>query len=175
MDNAAKPSFVSVEQVAEGWTVDVGRMLLTGMSDGGTFTYVLGLRAGCRFTHLAPVAAVNIWYGVGSKNEVPGKTGFAHLFEHVMFQGSKNVSKAEHIALIEAAGAHISPLGHRAENVPPDTTLVVYTSVLALTAAISLWYLLVSPRTRSSTCFQARSENACATPARSTRRGRRGC
>jgi zinc protease len=41
---------------------------------------------------------------VGSKHEVPGKTGFAHLFEHVMFQGSRNVGKAEHIALVQAAG-----------------------------------------------------------------------
>ena len=46
-----------VEEVAGQWNVDPGRRLLTGMSDGGTFTYVLGLRAGCRFTHLAPVAA----------------------------------------------------------------------------------------------------------------------
>ncbi len=53
---------------------------------------------------LAPVVAVNVWYGVGSKNEVEGRTGFAHLFEHVMFQGSAHVSKAEHISLIQAAG-----------------------------------------------------------------------
>ena len=46
-----------VDQVASGWSIDPRRMLLTGMSDGGTFTYVLGLRGGCRFTHLAPVAA----------------------------------------------------------------------------------------------------------------------
>lgn len=46
-----------VEQVADRWNLDPGRQLLTGMSDGGTFTYVLGLRGDCRFTHLAPVAA----------------------------------------------------------------------------------------------------------------------
>jgi phospholipase/carboxylesterase len=46
-----------VDQVAQQWNVDPGRQLLTGMSDGGTFSYVLGLRGGCRFTHLAPVAA----------------------------------------------------------------------------------------------------------------------
>ncbi|MDQ2966584.1 MAG: insulinase family protein [Chloroflexota bacterium] len=63
-----------------------------------------GLRLVIAEDHLAPVAAVNIWYNVGSKHEVPGKTGFAHLFEHVMFQGSRNVGKAEHIALIQAAG-----------------------------------------------------------------------
>ena len=63
-----------------------------------------GLRLIVAEDHLAPVVAVNIWYDVGSKHEVPGKTGFAHLFEHVMFQGSRNVAKAEHIALVQAAG-----------------------------------------------------------------------
>ena len=46
-----------VDEVAGQWNVDPARQLLTGMSDGGTFTYVLGLRGDCRFTHLAPVAA----------------------------------------------------------------------------------------------------------------------
>lgn len=46
-----------VDQVAGEWNIDAGRQLLTGMSDGGTFSYVLGVRGGCRFTHLAPVAA----------------------------------------------------------------------------------------------------------------------
>ena len=38
----------------------------------------------------APIVAVNVWYHVGSKNEKPGKSGFAHLFEHLMFNGSEN-------------------------------------------------------------------------------------
>jgi predicted Zn-dependent peptidase len=63
-----------------------------------------GLRLVLNEDHLAPVVGVNIWYDVGSKHEVTGKTGFAHLFEHVMFQGSRNVGKAEHIALVQAAG-----------------------------------------------------------------------
>ena len=63
-----------------------------------------GLRVIVAEDHLAPVVAVNLWYDVGSKHEVPGKTGFAHLFEHVMFQGSRHVAKAEHIALVQAAG-----------------------------------------------------------------------
>jgi phospholipase/carboxylesterase len=46
-----------VAKVASQWNIDADRQLLTGMSDGGTFTYVLGLRGGCRFTHLAPIAA----------------------------------------------------------------------------------------------------------------------
>src|SRR4051794_31407951 len=40
--------------------------------------------------HKAPIVAVNVWYHVGSKNEKPGRTGFAHLFEHLMFNGSEH-------------------------------------------------------------------------------------
>ena len=67
-----------------------------------------GLRLIVVEDHLAPVVAVNLWYNVGSKNEVEGKTGFAHLFEHVMFQGSANVGKAEHMALVQAAGGTLN-------------------------------------------------------------------
>jgi predicted Zn-dependent peptidase len=63
-----------------------------------------GLRLIISEDHLVPVVAVNVWYDVGSKHEQPGRTGFAHLFEHVMFQGSRHVAKAEHIALVQAAG-----------------------------------------------------------------------
>jgi predicted Zn-dependent peptidase len=67
-----------------------------------------GLRLIVAEDHLAPVVAVNVWYNVGSKHEVPGKTGFAHLFEHVMFQGSANVGKAEHFSLVQAAGGTLN-------------------------------------------------------------------
>ena len=67
-----------------------------------------GLRLIVAEDHLAPVVAVNVWYNVGSKHEVPGKTGFAHLFEHVMFQGSAHVGKAEHMALVQAAGGTLN-------------------------------------------------------------------
>src|SRR6185436_20249063 len=49
-----------------------------------------GLRVILHEDHSTPIVGVNLWYHVGSKNEVPGKTGYAHLFEHMMFQGSKN-------------------------------------------------------------------------------------
>jgi zinc protease len=54
--------------------------------------------------HKAPIVAVNVWYHVGSKNERPGRTGFAHLFEHLMFNGSEN-HKGEFFAPFEQAGA----------------------------------------------------------------------
>jgi predicted Zn-dependent peptidase len=67
-----------------------------------------GLRLIVAEDHLAPVVAVHVWYNVGSKHEVEGKTGFAHLFEHVMFQGSANVGKAEHMALVQGAGGTLN-------------------------------------------------------------------
>src|SRR5687768_1509481 len=52
-----------------------------------------------------PVVAVDIWYNVGSKHEQVGRTGFAHLFEHMMFKGSRNVPDGQHFGLLEGAGA----------------------------------------------------------------------
>ena len=49
-----------------------------------------GLRVIVHEDRKAPIVAITIWYHVGSKNETPGKTGFAHLFEHLMFNGSEN-------------------------------------------------------------------------------------
>ena len=51
-----------------------------------------------------PLVAVSLWYRVGSADERPGRTGLAHLFEHLMFQGSAHVEKGQHIGLIQAAG-----------------------------------------------------------------------
>lgn len=52
-----------------------------------------------------PLVAVNVWYHVGSGHEVPGKTGFAHLFEHMLFQGSKHVGSDRHFAVLKDIGA----------------------------------------------------------------------
>jgi zinc protease len=51
-----------------------------------------------------PAVAVNVWYHVGSANEKPGRTGFAHLFEHLMFEGSKHVAEGQFDLLLEGAG-----------------------------------------------------------------------
>ncbi len=55
--------------------------------------------------HRLPLVSTNIWYHVGPANELPGRTGFAHLFEHMMFEGSKHVPGNSHIRYLEAAGA----------------------------------------------------------------------
>jgi zinc protease len=64
-----------------------------------------GLRVIYHVDRSTPVVAVDIWYNVGSKHEQAGRTGFAHLFEHMMFKGSRNVGDGMHFALLEDAGA----------------------------------------------------------------------
>ena len=72
------------------------------------FTLDNGLRVNLSRDLSAPVVAVNLWYAVGSRNERPGKTGFAHLFEHMMFQGSEHVPKNRHFELVERAGGSLN-------------------------------------------------------------------
>ena len=71
-----------------------------------TYTLPNGLTVILAPDRSAQVVAVNVWYKVGSRDEVRSRTGFAHLFEHMMFQGSANVKKAEHFQLIERAGGN---------------------------------------------------------------------
>jgi len=73
--------------------------------------------------HKAPIVAVNSWYHVGSKNEKPGKTGFAHLFEHLMFSGSENfnytyINAMERIGATDLNGTTNSDRTNYFENVP---------------------------------------------------------
>jgi zinc protease len=67
-----------------------------------------GLRVVVSEDHSAPVAAVNLWYDVGSRHEPDGQTGFAHLFEHLMFEGSLHVAKTEHMLFIQGAGGSLN-------------------------------------------------------------------
>src|SRR5262245_58651044 len=54
--------------------------------------------------HSTPIVHLQLWFHVGSKNEKPGRTGFAHLFEHLMFKGSKNVQPEAHTSMVAAVG-----------------------------------------------------------------------
>jgi zinc protease len=69
------------------------------------YTLTNGLEVILLEDHRLPLAAVNLWYHVGPANERPGLTGFAHLFEHMMFEGSKHVGEKAHFQYLEAAGA----------------------------------------------------------------------
>jgi predicted Zn-dependent peptidase len=67
-----------------------------------------GLRVVLSPDHANPVVAVNLWYEVGSRNERAGRTGLAHLFEHMMFQGSQHVPETGHIAHVEWVGGSMN-------------------------------------------------------------------
>jgi len=71
-------------------------------------TLANGLRVIVSEDHSVPNVTVNLWVNVGSRHEVEGRTGFAHLFEHLMFQGSRNVTSGEHFSALMAAGGRLN-------------------------------------------------------------------
>lgn len=73
-----------------------------------TFRLDNGLLVTLSQDNTAPIVAVNLWYHVGSANEREGRTGFAHLFEHMLFQGSEHVGANEHFELIQRAGGTLN-------------------------------------------------------------------
>ena len=80
------------------------------------FTLPNGLTVILHEDHSVPVVSVNVWYHVGSGSEKPGRTGFAHLFEHIMFEGSGNVPEGKFDEWLEAAG------GSNNGSTTPDRT-----------------------------------------------------
>src|SRR6476469_4366644 len=72
------------------------------------YTLGNGLRVVLNRDNAVPVVSVAVYYNVGSRNEREGRTGFAHLFEHMMFQGSEDVKKAEHFQFIMKAGGTLN-------------------------------------------------------------------
>jgi len=87
--------------LAGGVTAQTGRSVHVDLKETRLAN---GLRVITVEDHNTPVIAVNVTYNVGSRNEREGRTGFAHLFEHMMFQGSENVGKSEHFMLIQNNG-----------------------------------------------------------------------
>jgi zinc protease len=73
-----------------------------------TFRLDNGLLVTLSQDNTAPIVAVNLWYHVGSANERAGRTGFAHLFEHMLFQGSEHVGANEHFELVQRAGGTLN-------------------------------------------------------------------
>ena len=70
------------------------------------FTLANGLRVYVVEDHSTPSFNMTLMYNVGSRNEVPGKTGFAHLFEHMMFEGSQNVPPMGHLTFVQRVGGN---------------------------------------------------------------------
>src|SRR5262245_43252002 len=76
-----------------------------------------GLRVILSEDHSAPTYSIAIAYNAGSRDERSGQTGYAHLFEHMMFQGSQKVGKGEHMIVIESNGGQVNG------NTTPDRTM----------------------------------------------------
>ena len=101
----AAPSAVTAEPVAAASSESAVQQLLDRVDiPHETFTLDNGLRVVVHEDRKAPVVAVSIWYNVGSKDEPAGRTGFAHLFEHIMFNGSEN-APGEYFEYTRAMGA----------------------------------------------------------------------
>jgi len=83
-----------------------GPSLTTLKIDFDTFVLANGLTVILHVDRSSPLVAVDLWYHVGSKDEVPGRTGFAHLFEHLMFMGSRNAPYPAFDTIMESWGGH---------------------------------------------------------------------
>ncbi|HEU4827852.1 MAG TPA: pitrilysin family protein [Gemmatimonadales bacterium] len=104
-----------MRQRSRALLVAAGLAILPGAASGQelkvpteTFKLANGLTVMVHEDHSAPLVAVNVWYHVGSGREVEGRSGFAHLFEHMMFQGSENVGDDKHFAYIQEAGGTLN-------------------------------------------------------------------
>ena len=91
-----------------------------------------GLRVILSEDHSTPIVHVSLWYHVGSKNEKKGRTGFAHLFEHMMFKGSKNVEPEAHTSIIASVGGQSNAYTNE------DTT-VFWQTLPAQFIPLALW------------------------------------
>jgi len=91
-----------------------------------------GLRLILSEDHSTPIVHVSVWYHVGSKNERPGRTGFAHLFEHMMFKGSKNVEPDAHTSII-------SSVGGRSNAYTTEDVTVFWQTLPAQYLPLALW------------------------------------
>ena len=87
-----------------GISVGISRMAILNAMPASNQRLENGLRVVLNKDESIPVVSIAVYYDVGSRNEREGRTGFAHLFEHMMFQGSENVKKAEHFQFIMKAG-----------------------------------------------------------------------
>jgi len=114
------------------------------------FTLANGLRVVVSPDRSAPVVGVNVSYDVGFRSEPEGRTGFAHLFEHLMFQGSDSVGKMEHARLVQGAGGVMNGSTH------PDYTN--YFEALP-TGALELALFLEADRMRAPRLTQENLEN----------------
>ena len=109
-----------------------------------------GLRVILAEDHSVPVVTIDLWYNVGSGSERPGRGGFAHLFEHMMYQGSANVEKSEMLQLVERAGGVMNAT-------PSEDRTLYYQTLPSNRLNLGLW--LEADRMRSLAVTQENLDN----------------
>src|SRR5918994_7156377 len=97
--------------------------------------------------HSTPVVHVQVWYHVGSKNERRGRTGFAHLFEHMMFKGSKNVEPEAHTSFVSSVGGQTNAYSTDDETVFWETVPAQYLPLVLWLEADRMASLRISEAT----------------------------
>ena len=117
---------------ALSWSLETSAAVRPPKLQYELFTLPNGLTVILSEDHSTPIAHVQLWYHVGSKNEKPGRTGFAHLFEHMMFKGSKNVETEAHTSLI-------SGVGGQANAYTTDDETVFWETLPAQYLPMALW------------------------------------
>jgi zinc protease len=114
------------------WLVPVRAAIRPPRLDYQITTLPNGLTVVLSEDHSTPIVHAQLWYHVGSKDEKPGRTGFAHLFEHMMFKGSKNVEPEQHTSMI-------SSIGGQSNAYTNDDATVFWETVPAQYLPLILW------------------------------------
>ncbi|MEZ5417644.1 MAG: pitrilysin family protein [Vicinamibacterales bacterium] len=118
--------------LAAAWTPVLDAAVAPPKLQYQRFTLPNGLTVLLHSDRSTPIAHVQLWYHVGSKNERPGRTGFAHLFEHMMFKGSKNVEPEQHTSIV-------SSVGGRANAYTNEDATVYWNTVPSQYLPLVLW------------------------------------
>ena len=108
--------------------------------------------------HSTPIVHADLWYHVGSKDERPGRTGFAHLFEHMMFKGSKNVAPEEHASLIASVGGQSNAYTNDDTTVFWETFPSSYLPLVLWLEADRMATLKIDERTLKAECEVVKEE-----------------
>ena len=108
--------------------------------------------------HSTPIVHADLWYHVGSKDERPGRTGFAHLFEHMMFKGSKNVAPEEHASLIAGVGGQSNAYTNDDTTVFWETVPSSYLPLVLWLEADRMATLKIDERTLKAECEVVKEE-----------------
>ena len=116
--------------------------------------------------HSTPIVHLQLWYHVGSKNEKPGRTGFAHLFEHLMFKGSRNVMPEAHTSMVSSVGGQSNAYTTDDETVFWETVPAQYLPLVLWLESDRMATLRVDKETFTTAKWSRKSGGCASTTSR---------